>query len=85
MVEDSTSYGGGLQDGQAALRGVSGNLDDGFLPAVEYISYLLLKLGNLKEISFYQVLAKSKSYIVIQYQNQRWIQWKGSFFAAFML
>ena len=31
------------------------------------------------------MLAKSKSYIVIQYQNQRWIQWKGSFFAAFML
>ena len=71
MVEDSTSYEGGLLDGLSALRGVFGNLDDGFLPAVEYISYLLLKLGNLKEISFYQVLAKSKSYIVIHYQNQR--------------
>lgn len=59
MVEDSTSYGGGLQDGQAALRGASGNLDDGFLPAVEYISYLLAaEAGEFKRNLFLPDVSK---------------------------
>lgn len=57
---------------------VSENLDDGFLPAMEYISYLFwrfkwlkyLVLGKLKKICFYLMLQKSKTFNMIHYQNQ---------------
>ena len=58
-VEDSTCHGGGLQDGQEAMSGASENLDDGFLPAVEYILYLLAaEAGKFKRNFFLPDVSK---------------------------